>query len=171
MEANQEGGAVIRAAQARDEAEWRRLWEGYNRFYEVDIPTETTAMTWQRILDPQGELLGRMAVRGSEAVGFSVSVTHATSWATSRACYLEDLFVDPGSRGTGIGRSLIVDLLDLTARSGWSSLYWHTRSDNPARRLYDEFVPADDFVRYRVHVPLAPPAAKAIGPKTRPCIS
>ena len=34
---------------------------------------------------------------------------------------------------------------------GWSRLYWHTRASNEtARRLYDKFVNADDFVRYRM---------------------
>jgi hypothetical protein len=32
-------------------------------------------------------------------------------------------------------------------------LYWHTRGNNAtARRLYDTFIPADDFVRYVVTV-------------------
>ena len=34
---------------------------------------------------------------------------------------------------------------------GWSQLYWLTRANNErARRLYDEFVQADNFVRYRL---------------------
>ncbi|HEY8263776.1 MAG TPA: GNAT family N-acetyltransferase, partial [Methyloceanibacter sp.] len=34
---------------------------------------------------------------------------------------------------------------------GWSRLYWHTRESNvAARRLYDKFAKADDFVRYRL---------------------
>ena len=32
---------------------------------------------------------------------------------------------------------------------GWARLYWMTREDNePARRLYDRYASADDFVRY-----------------------
>jgi hypothetical protein len=45
---------------------------------------------------------------------------------------------------------LIQDLLDLARARHWSRLYWHTRAGNPARRLYDDFAEADDFVRYRV---------------------
>jgi hypothetical protein len=41
------------------------------------------------------------------------------------------------------------DVIDHAKGNGWSRLYWHTRADNPARRLYDEFAAADDFVRYR----------------------
>jgi len=35
--------------------------------------------------------------------------------------------------------------------NGWSRVYWHTRQSNEAaRRLYDKFAKADDFVRYRM---------------------
>jgi len=46
-----------------------------------------------------------------------------------------------------LGRALIDDLV---AR-GWARLYWHTRQSNDtARRLYDTYVDADAFVRYRL---------------------
>ncbi|MFP3617112.1 GNAT family N-acetyltransferase, partial [Paraburkholderia sp. SIMBA_050] len=50
----------------------------------------------------------------------------------------------------GVGRRLIEDLVALGRARGWSRLYWHTRRDNPARKLYDTFVQADDFVRYQL---------------------
>jgi GNAT superfamily N-acetyltransferase len=60
------------------------------------------------------------------------------------------LFVDPQVRGRGIARQLMQALRAEGKAQGWSRLYWHTRTDNPARRLYDEFTPADDYVRYRI---------------------
>ena len=46
---------------------------------------------------------------------------------------------------------MIEDLIALARARGWSRLYWHTQAGNvPARRLYDSFVRADDFVRYRL---------------------
>jgi hypothetical protein len=48
---------------------------------------------------------------------------------------------------------LIADLIERAKSNGWSRLYWHTRAGNPARRLYDEFIQADDFVRYRLFFP------------------
>jgi GNAT superfamily N-acetyltransferase len=95
-------------------------------------------------------MIGRVAEIDGEIVGFSNSVIHPGTWSTGPACYLEDLFVDPTARGKGIGRALIQDLVDLGKQQGWANLYWHTRHDNPARKLYDEFVGADDFVRYRL---------------------
>jgi hypothetical protein len=34
--------------------------------------------------------------------------------------------------------------------TAWSKLYWVTRENNPARKLYDKYGEADDYVRYRL---------------------
>lgn len=141
---------LIADAAPQDEAAWRRLWAGYNAFYETEVGADITARTWARILDPSVPMIVRMARRGGEPVGFSISILHEGTWVAAPVCYLEDLFVDPACRGGGIGRALIADLVRLGKERGWSRLYWHTRQDNPARRLYDSFVAADDFVRYRM---------------------
>lgn len=137
-----------------DEAAWRRLWSGYTRFYETDVPEPVTAATWRRILDPDEPVFARLAVRSEPkaiVVGFAVCVLHAGTWTTAPICYLEDLFVDPLSRGEGIGRALIGDLIERGRALGWARLYWHTRIGNaPARRLYDHFTAAEDYVRYRL---------------------
>jgi GNAT superfamily N-acetyltransferase len=142
----------IRDAKSSDEAEWRRLWDGYNVFYETHVAPEVTSSTWQRMLDPASSVMGRVAEVDGKVVGFSLGVLHEGTWVRGPVCYLEDLFVDPASRGKGVGRRLIQDLVDLGRERNWSSLYWHTRADNPARRLYDEFAGADDFVRYRLQL-------------------
>jgi GNAT superfamily N-acetyltransferase len=144
-----EQAAVIRDPTAADEAVWRELWAGYNAFYEANIPEAVTARTWQRMLDPASSIFGRLAIVDATVVGFSVSLLHEGTWSIAPVCYLEDLFVALRFRGRGIGRLLIQDLVDRARTEGWSRLYWHTRADNPARRLYDEYANADDFVRYK----------------------
>jgi GNAT superfamily N-acetyltransferase len=141
---------TIRDPVAVDETAWRLLWAGYCAFYETAIPEAVTALTWQRILDPASPIFARLAIADDVVAGFSASVVHEATWTPTPVCYLEDLFVDPQFRRRGLGRLLIRDLLDLAKAKGWSRLYWHTRAANPARRLYDEFAAADDFVRYRM---------------------
>jgi GNAT superfamily N-acetyltransferase len=140
----------IRDAIPSDELAWRQLWEGYLAFYETVLPETVTSATWQRALDPASSIIARLAERDGTVRGFALAVIHAHTWATTPACYLEDLFVDPDARGLGIGGALIRDLIEMSAAHGWSRLYWHTRSSNPARVLYDRFTPADDFVRYKL---------------------
>ncbi|MDX2264547.1 MAG: GNAT family N-acetyltransferase [Hyphomicrobiales bacterium] len=141
----------IRDAQATDEAAWRELWAGYLAFYAADVPPATTVHTWARILDPAAPVFCRLAERGGAALGFSVCILHEGTWVTTPICYLEDLFVAEGARGAGLGRMLIDDAIAQGRAHGWSRLYWHTHADNAAaRRLYDRFASADDFVRYRI---------------------
>jgi len=146
-------GLTIRDLHAGDEAAWRALWDGYNRFYETELPEAVSADTWRRLLDPHSPVIGRVAERDGMLAGFSHLVIHDSTWRAAPVGYLEDLFVDPALRGGGVGRALIEDLMALGRQRGWSRLYWHTRADNAeARRLYDRFVPADGFVRYRMEL-------------------
>jgi len=140
---------LLRDPAPADETAWRRLWSQYNAFYGVRIPEAVTARTWRRMLDPASPIFGRLAAVNGEVIGFSVSVLHDSTWTIAPVCYLEDLFIAPEFRRRGCGRMMIADLVDRARSNGWSRLYWHTRANNPARRLYDEFANVDDFVRYR----------------------
>lgn len=143
----------IRDAAAEDEAAWRELWARYLFFYRQELPDAVTEATWRRILDPSAPILARIAEWRGTVTGFAVCVIHENTWAERPVCYLEDLFVADEARGSGLGRALIEDLLGLCRRRGWSRLYWHTdRSNDTARRLYDRFIEADDFVRYKITV-------------------
>lgn len=142
---------LIRDPRPDDEAAWRRLWSGYVAFYAAEVPEDVTAGTWARILSPQSPVFARIAEWNGEVAAFAVSVVHEGTWTLKPICYLEDLFVAEDARGHGIGRALIEDVLALARDRGWSRLYWLTNvSNQTARRLYDGFAKADDFVRYRM---------------------
>lgn len=140
----------IRDPEPADEMAWRDLWSQYNAFYEAVIPEAVTAHTWRRLLDSAMEMYGRLATIADDVVGFSICILHASTWTVGPVCYLEDLFVAPEFRGRGCGRALIRDALERARAQGCLRFYWHTRAGNPARRLYDEFARADDFLRYRL---------------------
>jgi len=142
---------IVREAQAGDQPGWRALWAQYLRFYEVQLAPEVTAATWARILDPPGGIGMWVATEDGSMLGFATWVTHPSTWTLTPDCYLEDLFVEPGMRGKGVGRALIEDLAALGRVQGWARIYWHTaESSAQARRLYDSFVPHDGHVRYRM---------------------
>jgi GNAT superfamily N-acetyltransferase len=140
---------TIRSALPSDEAAWRQLWRGYLDFYGTKITEEVTGRTWKRILDPDSAVMCVVAEVEGQVRGFANCVVHENTWETQAICYLEDLYVAPAARGHGIGRALIEWLRNAMRAEGWARLYWHTRSNNEtARRLYDRFAEADDFVRY-----------------------
>lgn len=150
----------IRDARASDEGEWRRLWSGYLAFYKADVASDVTANTWRRILDPSSPVAMRVAEDHGKLLGFAIHLSHPSSWVMNEDCYLEDLYVDEKTRGAGVGRALLDDLIALAERKGWARIYWHTNEDNDrARRLYDSYVKTDGHVRYRMKLPRSQPAS------------
>ena len=145
---------IVRDLGENDYEAWRRLWDGYCAFYETEVPEGVSAATWANVIDPERPIIGRGALADdSRLVGFTLSVTHPSTWCLRPSCYLEDLFVDPAYRGSGIGKALIDDLISIAHQRDWARLYWHTKTGNAtARRLYDRYVVADDFVRYRLEI-------------------
>ena len=140
---------TIRSALPGDEAAWRRLWQGYCEFYGANLGEEVTARTWKRILDPDSAIMCIVAEVDGQVYGFANCVVHENTWETQPVCYLEDLYVLPSARGHGIGKALIEWLRNSMRAEGWARLYWMTHEDNErARKLYDQFAAAYDFVRY-----------------------
>lgn len=140
----------IRSAEAGDFASWMTLWKGYLAFYESELDDAVTLLTWQRILSPDSGLLCRLAETDRQVVGFVICVIHPGTWSTQSLCYLEDLFVATDMRSNGIGSALIKAIHDEARRKDWSKIYWVTKSNNPARALYDRIATLDDFVRYSI---------------------
>ena len=79
------------------------------------------------------------------------AILHEATWSIGRAAYLEDLFVRDDERGRGTGRTLIDEVIRCARAAHCATVYWHTQASNDvARRLYDSYGRADDFVRYRL---------------------
>ena len=140
----------IRKIEARDEARWRTLWDGYLRFYKEALPEAITKHTWKRLMSVESQVFGIVAEDSSDGViGIANYLIHESTWAATPLCYLEDLFVDPARRAKGVGEQLIDWLVAECKSRGWSGLYWHTRETNyRARGLYDKYSPHSGFVRY-----------------------
>ena len=147
--------ATIRRIEARDEARWRVLWEGYCRFYERDLSGPVTDCTWRRIMDGASPVHAIVAERkGDGVIGIANYIIHENTWTLTPVCYLEDLFVDPGKRAAGVGKQLIDWLMAQMKAQKWSRLYWNTKENNyRARGLYDKYTPHSGFLRYVVNNP------------------
>jgi len=133
-----------------DHARWTELWRGYLTFYETELPAEIYEATWKRIMDP-GAPIRALGVRGVDGrlLGIAHYFTHPHAWSLADACYLQDLFVEPGVRGRGYATALINGVAAYARAHGCYRLYWHTKEDNStARRLYDHVAKLSGFVRY-----------------------
>lgn len=133
-----------------DHQSWMPLWRGYQEFYRVDIPDETTEVTWERLLDPKEPVHGVLAWRQGRAIGLVHWIRHRSCWTTGDYAYLNDLFVDPDARGAGVGRMLIEHVYAEAATAGCSRVYWLTHETNSvAMQLYDRVAERSGFVQYR----------------------
>lgn len=132
-----------------DEADWRRLWSGYLAFYKTELPQAVTGSLFQNLL--RGEPHFALVAEHEECViGFVHCLPHASTWSSSPYCYLEDLYVDSGVRGTGAGRALVEAVYREADRRGYARVYWHTEDSNAtARHLYDRLATLSEFVQYR----------------------
>jgi GNAT superfamily N-acetyltransferase len=141
---------TIRRTEARDEARWRELWDGYTRFYERDPAEAVTRHLWTRILDQASPVHSIVAEhKGVGIIGIANYIIHESTSALTPVCYLQDMFVDPASRAKSVGKQLIDWLLAETKARNWSRLNWQTRENNyRARGLYDKYTLHSGFLRY-----------------------
>ncbi|MGX5844742.1 N-acetyltransferase family protein [Mesorhizobium sp. ArgA1] len=143
----------ITDARPDHERAWRKLWDRHVHFSRMTLRPEVTASTWKSILDPASPVNMRVAEQDGTLAGFAIHLSHPSSWVMSNDCYLEDLYVDEHFRRSGIGRSLVDDLVVVCKKNGWERLYWHAHERNiRARKLYDSYVEHDGHVRYRIRI-------------------
>ena len=141
---------IIRPVTKDDRAAWEPLWLGYLRFYRAHLPADLTAFTWERLIDPARQPHGLVAVMDGKIIGLTHYLFHPSSWTREDQCYLQDLFVDPGVRGSGAGRALIEAVYAAAEKHGTPHVHWLTQEFNAdARALYDTLARRTSFIQYR----------------------
>jgi GNAT superfamily N-acetyltransferase len=141
---------TVRRLRATDREGWQRLWQQYLRFYRAALPASTSDVTFARLCQGDSGLVGLLAVDADgNAVGLAHLITHPSTWAEGSYCYLEDLFVDPTSRGTGVAGRLFEVIYETAREHGATRVYWLTQQYNgAARSLYDTVGHLTSFVVY-----------------------
>ncbi len=143
---------TTRALTVADRADWERLFRGYIAFYEAAIADDVIEQTFHKLLssDP-GTHSGFVAVGADDrAIGIAHMLFHPSTWSKIGYVYLEDLYVDPATRGGGAGTLLIQRVLEEADRLGATRTYWTTQEFNStARRLYEKVATKAPFVQYR----------------------
>jgi ribosomal protein S18 acetylase RimI-like enzyme len=123
-----------------DLADLLPLLRGYCDFYEVTPSDEALiALCEALIADPDREGIQLIARdEGGAAVGFA---TVYWCWGTldaARIGIMNDLYVAPSARGSGLADDLINACLEESRQHGAEHLTWQTAKDNlRAQRVYD----------------------------------
>jgi GNAT superfamily N-acetyltransferase len=86
-------------------------------------------------------------------VGFALWFLNFSTWLGRSGIYLEDLFVRPSARGTGLGRALLTTLVDIAQERGygrveWSVLDWNVDAQGFSRSI--GAVPMDGWTVWRL---------------------
>jgi len=97
-------------------------------------------------------LFGHVARLGRETVGMALWFLNFSTWRGAHGIYLEDLYVRPSARGTGVGRALLAALARECTDRGYERLDWWVLRWNPAREFYHSIGAAamDEWVPYRL---------------------
>jgi len=116
------------------------LMRGYCDFYETKPSDEALlAISAALIADPAREGSQLIARTGDgSAVGFATVFLTRETTVASRLAVMNDLFVTPSARGTGLAEQLIERCAVVGRAAGARSLDWVTADTNlRAQKVYD----------------------------------
>jgi GNAT superfamily N-acetyltransferase len=106
----------------------------------------TEAQLHEALFGAAPALFGHVAeTADGEVAGFALWFLNFSTWRGTHGVYLEDLFVSPAHRGTGLGRELLRTLAQECADRGFARLEWS---------VLDWNTPSIDFYRAAGAVPM-----------------
>jgi GNAT superfamily N-acetyltransferase len=149
-------GPAIARVREEDLPDLLPLMAAYLAFYERSAePAALEGLCRALLADPVHEGVQVLA-RGPDrsATGFA---TVYWTWSTTRPgrlAVMNDLYVDPAARGTGVADALIAACRDLAREHGARALSWMTAPGNRrARAVYDRSgATASSWLEYELEV-------------------
>ena len=111
-------------------------------FVAALFPTDGGATTFAHVATVDGAV-----------VGMAVWFTTFSTWTGRNGIWLEDLFVRPEHRGTGLGRGLLAALAQVCVERGWRRLEWWVLDWNePSIGFYRSLgaVAQDEWTTFRL---------------------
>jgi GNAT superfamily N-acetyltransferase len=118
--------------------------------HEVKTTTEQLRVA---LFGPQPAAYALVAENDNQVVGFALYFRNFSTWEGVHGIYLEDLYVMPEYRGSGLGRALLTSLAGLVVERGYARLEWAVLDWNqPAIDFYRSLgaVAMDEWTVYRL---------------------
>lgn len=117
-----------------------------------------TPMAWCHVAEAgEGDVLRRDAGaskgRDRQVVGMALWFLTFSTWTGRHGIHLEDLYVEPRHRGSGLGKALLETLAQECRERGYKRLEWSVlRWNAPSIAFYDslEATPQDEWLTYRL---------------------
>lgn len=154
------GAPAAGAVEVRDAtvADLPRVWElllGLAAYERLSSEVTGSLPQLERALfAPRPAVECLVALRGERIIGYALFFTTFSSFRTAPGLWLEDLFVEPESRGAGAGRILLEALARRARERGAIRVDWHVLDWNePSIRFYEGVGArrvASDWYQYRL---------------------
>jgi len=136
------------------------LLRAYCDFYEVaPSDDELLALARSLLADPDCEGFQLIARESSgRAVGFATVFWTWSTLTAARLAIMNDLFVHPDARGSGLAEALIEECRERSGRRGAASLDWQTAKDNfRAQTVYERLgATRDEWIDYSLDTTRSP---------------
>ena len=148
---------MIRPATPQDVPQIHRLIRElaeYERSPEHVAATEDDLR--RALFADQPAIFAHVAEHEQAVAGFALWFLNYSTWLGRHGIYLEDLYVTPALRGTGLGRALLAELASRCVRHGYGRLEWAVLDWNtPASGFYDSIgaVAMDEWTLRRLTGP------------------
>jgi len=144
---------VTRPVERSDWEPWCRLFTGYCTFYGRPTSEEHLHRVWSWIHDDR--CVEAIVAVPADEVAAPVGLAHLRSWVRPLrgeiAGYLDDIFVDPRARGSGVVEALLMAVDETAVAQGWSIVRWTTADDNyRARAAYDRVATRTGWITYEM---------------------
>lgn len=130
---------TVRRAEPADLDTVAFLFSGYLEFYEKSHPPASVeAFLRERLTRRDSVVFLAFDESLDRAVGMAQVYPTFSSLSLARAWVLNDLFVDPGARGSGAGRALLREVCAAAKADGAAHVALETAEDNSrAQALYE----------------------------------
>ena len=128
----------------------RELAEYERALHEVRLTEEQLT---ECLFGDAPALFGHVAERDGQVVGLALWFLNFSTWRGTHGVYLEDLYVRPEHRGSGLGRELLRTLAAVCVERGYSRLEWSVLDWNtPSIEFYKSAgaVPMDEWTVFRL---------------------
>ena len=126
----------------------------YERSPSSVVATETSFS--EALFGPSPAVFCHVAEVDGAVVGFAVWFLNFSTWLGRHGIYLEDLYVRPSHRGTGLGKALLETLVAIARERGYGRVEWWVLDWNePAHAFYRSLGarPMDEWTVWRLEVP------------------
>ena len=124
---------------------------------EYEKAAHEVRLTEQQLHDclfgTEPKLFGHVAEVDGDVVGMALWFLNFSTWRGTHGIYLEDLYVRPQHRGSGLGRELLRTLAATCVERGYSRLEWSVLDWNePSIAFYKAAgaVPMDGWTVFRL---------------------